>query len=124
MLYEFLLPCLIMVFGVSLTSIDMNKRSVSRFIDPTRVSDIPGGQPLLFDSEVVLKGGNVKVQQLIDNWPRADLFEFHSKNSTADFMTNSFNTFWEFTYWFGRSHRSTWPFVYGSYQVYEADTES
>ena len=43
MLYEFLLPILIIVVGISLSSIDMYKRSESRLLDPTRVSSMPAG---------------------------------------------------------------------------------
>jgi len=61
MLYEFLLPILIMCIGVSLSSIDMYKRSESRLLDPTRISYMHAGQTLLFSSEVTLKGGDVTV---------------------------------------------------------------
>ena len=124
MLYEFLLPIMIMCVGVFLTSLDFNRRSASRLLDPSRVSDIPKGQAILFDTEITKKGGNVGVDQLIQNYPRQDLHDFHKKDTSKEFLkgNNMFDLFHRFTYWFGRTYSSKWPFFYCSYQIYEADT--
>ena len=115
MLYEFLLPVMIMCVGVGLSSIDMYKRSESRLIDPTRVSTMHAAQTLLFNTEVTLKGGDVTVEQLASRFPGQEQFDIVYKNGTADFKDNEFSTFSAFTYWYGASFRSYWPFFYASY---------
>jgi len=68
----------------------------------------------------------VGIDQLVANFPRQDLHDFHIKNSKVDFLegNDNFDLFHKFTYWFGRTFSSKWPFFYCAYQVYEADTRT
>ena len=64
-----MLPALIMIVGVSLTSIDMFQQSDSRIIDPSRVADMPGAQKVLFDSHIHRAGSDVSVTDFVERFP-------------------------------------------------------
>ena len=117
MLTEILLPSAFMILGVWIASIDFTFRSPSRLLEPALY---PLKQQLYVNERAYNSTrGSVQSRTLIENLPDfADSFEVtYSEKPKSD----TFDSFADDIFEFGTKEAPKEPYMYGSYEIYEAN---
>lgn len=117
---EVLLPSAFMIFGIWLASLDWQYRSESWLLEP---SLYPLKQKLMINQNTYdAATGNVEPKVLAENLPDfANAFDV-SYSEVAQGST--FDTYADALFAFGTREAREEPYLYGSYEIYQADSES
>ena len=118
-LCEVMLPSIFMIFGVWLSSVDFSYRSDERLFTP---SMYPLKQKLLINENVYdTASSNISPKTLAENLPDFEnSFDVSYRKSNP---CETFDCFADDLYDFGVENAFEEPFMYGSYEIFQADTD-
>ena len=114
---EIFMPSLFMAFGIWVATINFTYRSDSRVLTPDLY---PLRQKLLVNELTYDTGaGNIPSRILIENLPDyKNAFQVEYINDLPDV---TFDGFAEKVYAYGQSEANNEPYLYGSYEIFQAD---
>jgi hypothetical protein len=122
---------MIMVLGISITSIDFFLRTPSRILQPDRTSS--DHQTIVFDKNIEIPSKDFKASDFADNMPKnaedtnCEFSECWANivytNQTTSVLVRT-NTFSKEVFKYGVDHVPEMPHLYSAYQMYRADKDN